>query len=74
MLYGLGYICIYLLLTFDYRRIVDAPDLSLKVSALITPIVASLTLFLSILIIRKYLSPFLAEGRPGFWKNPPTSP
>ena len=69
MLYGLGYICIYLLLTFDYRRIVDAPDLSLKVSVLITPIVASLTLLLSILVIRKYLSPFLiGTGKRELWK------
>jgi hypothetical protein len=54
MLYGLGYSCIYLLLTFPYRRLVNAPDLSLQVSVLIMPIVASLTLLLSILIIRKY--------------------
>ncbi len=61
MPYGLGYICIYLLLTFDYRRIVNAPDLSLQVSVLIMPIIASLTLLLSILIIRKYSLPFPAE-------------
>jgi len=61
MLYGLGYSCIYLLLTFPYRRLVNAPDLSLQVSVLIVPIVASLTLLLSILIIRKYSLSFPVE-------------
>jgi hypothetical protein len=57
ILYGLGSICICILLFISFRlhRGVEALDLSAKISALITPIIVNVIFFMSILIIRKYL-------------------